>query len=155
MLLKKILILFLFALFTCTPNVQAQDNYSHAIGFRGGPNTGISYKRYVTFAGAIDGFLGFNFTNGRVLGLTALYEYHFFMNYKLNFFAGGGISLGGNATNAVFGVDAVVGLDYTLPRFPMNFSIDYKPSFRPFQQPFGDGLYYNEFGVSIRYIIQY
>ncbi len=144
-------IFFLFCFFYCaSPALQAQDAYVHAAGIRAGPLTGLSYKRFVTFAGTVEGILGYNFTNGRILSLTGLYEYHFFINYNLNAFAGGGLTLGGRSDDFRFIAEAIAGLEYCFPRFPMQVSIDYKPAYRIL----GNELIFNEFAFTLRYIIQ-
>jgi len=128
--------------------LQAQDAYTQAAGLRVGPLTGLSYKRFVTFAGTVEGILGYNFTNGRTFSLTGLYEQHFFLTYELNAFAGGGLTFGGNKEEFRMLGEAIVGLEYTFRDFPLNFSADYKPAFHIFEQQF----FFNEFAFTIRYV---
>ena len=85
----KIFLITLFIIGGTIENVNAQDAYGKAVGIRGGTPTGVSYKHFLEFAGAIEGIFGYNFTNGRVFTLSGLYEHHFFINYNTNFFAGG------------------------------------------------------------------
>ncbi len=144
--------IFLFALFLFIgtfENSYAQDAYGKAIGIRGGTPTGVSYKHFLEFAGAIEGIFGFNFTNGRVFTLTGLYEHHFFINYNTNLFAGGGLTLGANSDEFRVVVDAIGGIEYVFPRFPMSFSLDYKPAFNIF----GPDFLFNEFALTIRYVL--
>ena len=130
-------------------DANAQDAYGRSIGFRGGTPTGVSYKHFLEFAGAIEGIVGFNFMNGRIFSVTGLYEYHFFINYNLNFYAGGGLTLGFNSDEFRLIVDAIGGIEYVFPRFPMSFSLDYKPAYNIF----GNEFYFNEFALTIRYIL--
>lgn len=143
--------LLLFTLFFLgvIENTTAQDAYGRAIGIRGGTPTGVSYKHFLEFAGAIEGVAGFNFANGRVFTVTGLYEHHFFLNYNTNLFAGGGLSLGANSDEFRLIVEAIGGIEYVFPRFPMSFSLDYKPAFNSF----GPDLLFNEFALTIRYIL--
>ncbi len=128
--------------------IQAQDNYHQSIGLRGGPIAGVSYKQFIDVPIAIEGIVGFNFLNGRLVTLTGLYEYHIMLNQQLNIFGGAGLGLAFRKDEFRLLGEVIIGVEYTVPRFPLNFSIDYKPTFSAFQlQP-----YYNEFGVSIRYI---
>lgn len=143
---------FFFTLFligAMMENTAAQDAYGRAIGVRGGTPTGVSYKHFLEFAGAIEGIFGFNFANGRVFTLTGLYEHHFFINYNTNFYAGGGLTLGANSDEFRVVVDAIGGIEYVFPRFPMSFSLDYKPAFNISDTEF----LINEFALTIRYIL--
>ena len=73
--------IFLFAIMLIggiVENANAQDAYGRSIGIRGGTPTGVSYKHFLEFAGAIEGIVGYNFMNGRVFTVTGLYEHHFF-----------------------------------------------------------------------------
>ncbi len=125
-----------------------QDNYHQSVGIRGGTTVGMSYKQFIDVPIAIEGIVGFNFENGRLFTLTGLYQYHIFLNYQLNVFGGAGLSTAFNKDKFRLLGEVMVGLEYTVPRFPLNFSIDYKPSFSAFElEPF-----LNEFGISIRYI---
>ncbi len=141
--------LFIFVLFFLgSDTVQAQDAYTQAAGLRLGPLTGLSYKRFVTFAGTVEGILGYNFTNGRTFSLTGLYEQHFFLSYQLNAFAGGGLTFSGNKEEFRMLGEAIVGLEYTFRDFPLNFSADYKPAFHILDPQF----FFNEFALTIRYV---
>ncbi len=142
--------LFIFVLFFLGNDtvLQAQDAYTQAAGLRVGPLTGLSYKRFVTFAGTVEGILGYNFTNGRTYSLTGLYEQHFFLSYQLNAFAGGGLTFSGNKEEFRMLGEAIVGLEYTFRDFPLNFSADYKPAFHILDPQF----FFNEFALTIRYV---
>ena len=128
---------------------NAQDMYGQSLGVRGGFLSGVTYKHFLDFAGAIEGIVGFNFENGRVTTLTGLYEQHFFLNYNTNLYAGGGLTLGFNSNDFRMIAEGIVGIEYLVPRFPISFSLDYKPAFNIFDTE----LYFNEFALSIRYII--
>lgn len=150
--MKKCLLIISF-FFLCL-SINAQDAYIQSIGVRGGPYAGVSYKRFIGVPVAVEGIVGFNFPNGRTYLVTGLLEYHKFISYRLNIFAGGGIDIGGGkplgAENGIFrlGADAIVGAEYTFERLPVNFSIDYKPVYQIIQGEF----FWNEFALSIRYI---
>ncbi|MEL6636420.1 MAG: hypothetical protein AAFW73_22310 [Bacteroidota bacterium] len=137
-------------LFLTSLPLSAQDAYVHAAGLRAGPITGLSYKRFVTFAGTVEGILGYNFNNGRTFSLTGLYQQHFFISYDLNAFAGGGMSFGARSDDFRWIAEVVAGLEYSFPRFPLQLSLDYKPAYRIL----GNELIFDEFGITIRYIIQ-
>ena len=145
----KIILFIIFFIGVSFENINAQDAYGRSIGLRGGTPAGVSYKHFLDFAGAIEGIVGFNFMNGRVFTLTGLYEHHFFINYNLNFYAGGGLTLGFNSDEFRLIIDGIGGIEYVFPRFPMSFSLDYKPAFHIF----GPEFLYNEFALTIRYIL--
>ncbi len=150
--MKKCLLLFCF-LICCTLS-NAQDAYVQSIGVRGGPYAGVTYKRFIGVPAAIEGIVGFNYTNGRTYLVTGLFEYHIFISYRLNVYGGAGIDIGGGkplgAEKGIFrlGADAIVGAEYTFEKVPINFSIDYKPVYQIIQNEF----LFNEFALSVRYI---
>ena len=131
-------------------SVHSQDMYKQGAGIRGGFLGGVTYKHFLEFAGAVEGILGFNFRNGRVVTLTGLYEHHFFLNYQTNFFAGGGLTFGANSDDFRIIAEGIVGIEYLVPRFPVSFTFDYKPAFHIF----GPQFFPDEFALSVRYIIQ-
>ena len=147
--------ILLLCFFFAGLSLQAQDAYDQSIGVRGGPYAGVSYKKFIGVPSAIEGIIGFNYTNGRAYLLTGLFEYHVFISYRLNIYGGGGIDIGGGkplgAEKGIFrlGADAIVGAEYTFERLPINFSIDYKPVYQIIQNEF----FFNEFALSIRYIL--
>ena len=138
-----------FFIATVAFNGNAQDAYGRSLGIRGGTPTGVSYKHFLEFAGAIEGIVGYNFMNGRVFTITGLYEHHFFINYNLNFYAGGGLSIAFRGDDFRLILEAIGGIEYVFPRFPMSFSLDYKPAFNAFDTE----LYFNEFALTLRYIL--
>ena len=129
---------------------DAQDNYSEALGFRGGPLSGISYKRFIGLHPVIEGIVGFNFTNGRLISVTGLYEYHNFINYNANYFFGGGLTIAANSNDFNTAAELILGFDYTFTKVPVNFSLDYKPNYKIFDNKF----IFNEFALSLRYLLQ-
>ena len=131
-------------------NVMAQDAYERSIGIRGGPLGGVTYKQFLEFAGAIEGIVGYNFQNGSITTLTGLYEHHFFINYNTNFYAGGGLTLGANKDIFRLHAEGIIGIEYVIERFPLSLSLDYKPAYNIF----GNDFYFDEFAISVRYIIK-
>lgn len=142
---------FLLILSFCwsTTTIQAQDAYGKSIGVRGGFLSGVTYKHFLDFAGAIEGIVGYNFENGRVVTVTGLYEHHFFLNYQTNIYAGGGLTLGANSNTFRTIAEGIIGIEYVMPRYPVSISLDYKPAFNIF----GTEFLYNEFALSVRYIL--
>ncbi len=146
-LFTKVLFI-LFILLIAPRDISAQDNYIESIGVRGGPIAGVTYKRFLGVPGAIEGVAGFNF-NGRLFTLTGLYEHHIALGYHLNVYGGGGLSLAFNASEFRLPLEGIIGMEYTMPEFPVTVGIDYKPSFNILKLD----LFWNEFGIFARYIL--
>ncbi len=146
--MKQSLLAFFFIL-ALTFNLSGQDAYLHSIGFRAGPLTGVTYKRFIGVPSVIEGVLGYNYTNGKTVTVLGLYEHHFHINYQLNLFAGAGTSVAYRKDDFRLNLEAIAGLEYVFPNFPLNFSLDYKPVFHILNKE----LFFNEFALSIRYIL--
>jgi len=146
----RIVLIILFA--AVSQDIKAQDEYIHSLGIRGGQLTGITYKRFFFPPnGVLEGIVGvnFNYDNERLISLTGLYEYHVFINYRINVYAGAGLSLAANANNFEMTGETIFGIEYTVETFPINFSLNYKPGYRLFEKRF----IVNEFALSARYIL--
>lgn len=138
-------LLYCFAiLFIAQQSIQAQE-YKGAIGLRFGYGWGVSGKYFFNTNGygkssghAIEGLLRYGY-HGVIftqpgINLTALYEKHWALGRaeRWSVLAGGGMALGyGNKSNVkifAFGVEPILGVDVLLQRWPVNFTIDYKPT---------------------------
>ncbi len=159
--MKKWIVFFTcFITLSLSNDLLSQDNYYNAIGLRGGNPTGVTYKHFIGRYGVIEGIAGVNFSykDPRQLAftITGLYEYHMYLTEGLNLFVGGGITLGGGKNLFILNADVIGGIEYTISNFPINISLDYKPYYSPLNRNIvgikGFGL--NEFGLSIRYVIQ-
>ncbi len=140
-------------------SLNAQD-YKSAIGLRLGVYNGISFKTNLSETSAVELFGTANFGSGyRWITATGLYE--FTQPIKdvegLRWFAGGGLSVFNYSYDFVgvdgfttFGITGIAGLEYTLKEAPINFSIDWSPTFL-FKSDYGFiGRY---FALSARYVI--
>ncbi len=137
--------IFLFPAFA-----EAQTEYDFAIGLRAGNPSGITAKYNIQGPHVLEGILGFNVLNG--VAATALYEYHIPIADGAAWYFGGGASTGvsvGDASQFFVSVDGIIGVEYTLSQVPLNFSIDWKPSFGSRGLGFGP----SEAGISIRYVL--
>ena len=54
----------------------------------------------------------------------------------------------GDNTQLYLGVDGIAGIEYTMPDFPLNFSLDYKPVINLIG---GTGIWWGDIAGSIRY----
>lgn len=143
----NIIACFICLLLGLASTIHAQDNYHISGGIRAGTITGLSYKQFLGVPTAIEVFAGFDFENTRLISLAGFYQYHIPLNYQLNVYGGAGVGIRVKDRFKLLG-EAMIGLEYTMPKFPVNFSFDYKPSY----DIFNNGFFFDEFGVSLRYI---
>lgn len=123
--------------------LETGTTYQTAIGIRGGETSGLSIKYFLTNNQAIEGIVGV-WRNG--FSTTVLWEkYESAFNVDgLNWYYGaGGHASIGNGTVFVrydndrfyqyrrggmgLGVDAIVGIEYAIPKIPFAVSLDLKP----------------------------
>ncbi len=159
-LIKKIIIAVSIITVGFLSNIQSQDdNYTTAMGIRGGNPTGFTYKHFIGRFGVLEGIAGINFSfndpKKLAFAITGLYEYHMYLAEGWNAYVGGGLSIGAGQKLFFLNADAIIGLEYTFYNFPINISIDYKPYYSPFHRNLigVKGAGFNEFGLSVRYVI--
>jgi hypothetical protein len=161
--MKKISILFVFALLLMAGTSLKAQPYKTALGLRATYWWGLTVKHNMSDRGAIEGILH---TRWGGFILTGLYEHHFpaLGVDGLRWYLGGGAHIGfwgnkynngnywfddNNSSRVGIGFDLIGGLEYTIPSVPINLSIDYKPGFNvyPGAVPYGD-----DGAFSIRYV---
>lgn len=157
--MHKYILIFILVISSFCSSTAQDDNYINVIGLRGGNPTGVTYKHFIGRYSVIEGIAGisFSYNDPKKLGfaVTGLYEYHIYLTEGLNLYGGGGMSIGGGKDLFILNADVIGGLEYTFYNFPINVSIDYKPYYSPLNRDIGiKGFGLNEFGVSIRYVIQ-
>ncbi len=158
---SKILICLLFA---CLINnaAEAQSQlYRTAIGLNAGYNYGITLKHYLNAKNMIEGIANFNYGPG----LTVLYEFnnrHPFDVDELDWYYGAGAHAkfinAGRAnvfyndlgTHINVGLDAILGLEYTLKQIPLNIGINAKPELN-FT---ADNLLWFDGAITVRYVLK-
>lgn len=136
-LMRKVLIVVLMAI----SSIGFGQDYSNAIGFRGGFSQGLTFKHFLGSNSAVEGILA---TRWKGFNLTGLYEIHAnaFDVEGLNWYYGGGGHIGvynGYLENKYFydptrtytaiGVDGILGIEYNIGDIPINISADWKPAF--------------------------
>lgn len=153
--MKKMLALVL-VLSAITVGAKAQSmgrSYKTALGVKVWDGAGITFKTFVAPNNALE-VVGYFYRDGA--RLTGLYEIHGDISGApgLKWYIGPGAHLGfynkevhGN-DRTIAGIDGVLGLDYKVNRAPINFSIDWQPSFE-----FADGRGFagSWGGLGIRY----
>jgi hypothetical protein len=137
--MKKLIVVCLLAIgIGSVQNVSAQD-YKTGLGVRlsssnAMQSNSISIKHFINQKTAIEGL----FTFGDPLALGALIEFHKPLAAAgLTYFYGAGGYIGFEKkvntvtqktnTNANFGAQGIIGLDYKFNNVPLNLSLDWKP----------------------------
>lgn len=146
-------------LFFCVSFSSFSQDYQTGIGFRGGLYNGITIKH---FMGSNTAFEGLITSRWEGVEFTGLYEIHnqFGRIDRLNAYYGVGAHLGfwnGDNTSwgtpgtqyTAFGIDGILGLEYSFREIPINLSLDWKPEFNFVGYT---GFWYDGGAVSIRYI---
>ncbi|NJN32997.1 MAG: hypothetical protein HC817_00825 [Saprospiraceae bacterium] len=153
--MKRIIYKFLFVAFLMTTisNLNAQ-NYNNAIGLRLGIYNGVTYRQFLNEKNAFEvygTFRSYTF-GGNLFTATGLYQYHSPIPdvEGLNWFAGGGATFWTTSGFNAFGITGVLGLDYTLASAPINFSLDWSPTFLLSE---GSGFQGDYFALSVRYVL--
>lgn len=143
---------------------QVQAQYNTGIGIRGALGPGLTIKHHIEPDVAIEGILS-SWYRGVVV--TGLYEQHFpaLGVDNLRWYLGGGAHVGfwtasngrpvnnpwfaeGNGGVAV-GLDAIGGIEYTIPDLPINISADWKPGFNLIGYT---GFWVSDAALSVRYV---
>jgi len=136
---------------------NAQD-YKTGLGLRFGNGAGLTVKHFINGRSAIEGFL---FSQWHGFDITGLYEIHHqaFDVDNLQWYYGFGAHIGfyngdyvkwgepGYAYN-VFGIDGIIGIEYSFTEAPINIGLDLKPELNLI----GYTGFWTDFGLSVRYI---
>jgi hypothetical protein len=158
--MKKLPILLLLPIVMVLSGSHAKAQYNSALGLRFSYYPGITFKTHVSDPGALEFILDTHW-GGWIF--TTLYEHHFPLGPEnLNIYVGGGGHIGLWSYSPRWGylwdpweggpfvgLDGIVGLEYTIPTFPLNFSLDYKPSFNIFGYY---GWWYDNAALSVRFV---
>jgi hypothetical protein len=151
---KTFLIAGLLLAFTSTISAQS---YETGIGAKLGFYNGVSVKHFISPNNALEGVVSFRW-GGAII--TGLYEWQqpIYSAPGIDYFVGAGAHVGffdkhkykHDEASSVFGIDVIVGIEYTLPTVPFTIGIEYKPAFNFVGDThiWGDGL-----GVSLRFNI--
>jgi hypothetical protein len=152
--------IILLAAFAQTAIAQSKGStYKTALGVKFYPGGAITLKHFTKKNTALEGLAYFW---GDGFRITGLYEFHGNISGApgLQWYVGPGVHAGfwnnrywnrrypGYKSEAIFGIDGVLGLDYKFNGVPINMSLDWQPSFE-----FGDygGFNGNWGGLAIRY----
>ncbi len=128
--------------------LQAQ-NYDLAIGLRGGIPGGLTVKQLLDGGRfGLEGIVGLDYNrNATIVGLFEVQNY---INRSSNWYFGFGGSLIASGNDLDFGFDGIIGYELAFDNYPLNVSLDLKPSYIVFKQEFA---WYHA-ALSIRYIVR-
>lgn len=139
-------------------------DFDSAIGLRLGVPSSVTYKKFINESDALEGYMGFrNYFRTRFVTLGAAYQIHKDIDEvdNLQYYYGGGASVyfwssDFELTNTTsLGVQAYLGLSYTLEDLPLNFSVDWVPTFYiNGLVGYGSGLGVGYGTLAVRYILQ-
>ncbi|CAG5003056.1 hypothetical protein DYBT9275_03039 [Dyadobacter sp. CECT 9275] len=152
----KINVWFLALVLLTGSMAQAQEkDYNggeNALGIRAGGTTGITFKKFFNKKTGLELIGGYNFDNDiKNVSMTALFEKHApLIGDRFAAFIGAGPSYVFSGSN--FGASATLGFDMRLGKTPLNFQIDWMPSYY-----FTNGSHFSpdNGGLSIRYILNH
>lgn len=168
--MRKLLFITLFFSGLCFFTARSQD-YKFSIGARGGFSGGVTLKYFTDVKPAFE-FIA----NARWKGyiITGLYEYHFPMKRSKSSwkgYIGAGPHMGmcknpighpwfvnAAGTQNAFGLDVVIGTEYTFFHFPAVIGIDWRPGYNIFGSSglkSSTAFLYDEVQAFIRYAIKW
>jgi len=149
--IKKIGLLFLILTHVFFAN--SQDDYTDAIGLRGGFYNGITYKTFLNDEMAFEGMLTTRYEGVHFTALIEFYNPLFYVR-TLYWYYGVGSHIGfydqtlaNIDEDFMLGIDGVLGVEYTFESYPINISLDWKPMFNLF----GVRPIYDSGALSVRY----
>jgi len=155
--MKKTLIILVIAI--AASSLAKSQDYKTSLGLRAGVPYGVTIKHFLNKTDALEGILASRYQGFVITGLWE--NEHWTGKYPgLNWYWGLGAHVGfwdlGNNPNldatesgAVFGVDGVVGLEYTFDDFPLNLSLDLLPTVNLFGSTGWGGI---NGALSVRYV---
>jgi hypothetical protein len=144
-------------------SLKAQSDYSTGIGFRAGPMPGLSVKHFISDEEAIEGIISSRW-HGTIF--QGLYEVHqdVFSNSNFNFYYGAGAHFGYwdldgtrhpwydvDGVYSAFGIDGIIGLEYSFDEIPFSLSLDWKPMFNIIDHT---RFWMDDIGLTLRFSIR-
>jgi hypothetical protein len=157
--MKRLIALIVVLIGINNSSLRAQE-YQTGIGVRAGFDNGFTIKHFIADRYAIEGIASFYKDGLLVTGLYEIQNNKAFKVDHLDWFYGFGGHLGfwgenhypyddeeNTSSKAVFGVDGIIGLEYTFAEVPISLSSDFKPIINLI----GDAGFYGDFAISVRY----
>jgi hypothetical protein len=135
--MKKVILIFVMGL--SIGGILCAQEYRTGIGIRGGFASGLTLKHFVNPKLAFEGLLTTRWQGVNLTGLFEIHKQRAFDVKHLVWYYGGGAHLGfynGNdvswgrsgAAYTIFGLDGIIGIEYSFIEIPLNLGIDIKPA---------------------------
>jgi hypothetical protein len=155
----RLLLLTGLLIFSGISVAHGQKDYNTALGVRMGLTAGLTVKQFVSQRSAFEGIIS---SRWHGFLITGLYEIHqnVFNNNRFNFYYGFGGHVGywnvgrydhpwykNSGQYTAFGVDGILGLEYSFPGVPINLSLDWKPMLNLVNYT---GFWGDDVGLSVR-----
>ncbi len=157
-------IIVIAVLFTAEKSVaQESGSYTTSIGVRGGFNSGISVKHFISSNSALEGIVGFRYHGINLTGLYELHKRNALGVSRLSWEYGVGASIGtyngrnysswGNTrfddrNYTVVSIVGIIGLEYYFNEIPFTIGIDIMPYF----DFIGNGNGFIDGNLAFRYV---
>lgn len=152
---KYIVVFFLFLSSVVHSQDTGASGYNSALGIKISGGIAVSFKKFLSPTNALEAQAMY-FRDG--VRLAGLYEFHFYSFEGapgLSWYVGPGAHVGFWKKSAQVaynsrmdvGIDGVLGVDYKIPRIPINVSLDWQPGY----SVLGAGLQPEFGGLAIRY----
>lgn len=141
--------------------VAANAQYKSAVGLRLGYPWAVSYKTFISDAGALEvygSYRGYKTLNW--FGINGAYQHHMPISGvdNLSWYVGGGLGVyfwnfdfDTDANTTTLGLQGYLGLDYKFKTIPLNLSIDWIPTFA--LSGYYDGFRGEYFTLAARYVL--
>jgi len=154
---KKLVFVAAMLLAWCVSFQSNAQDYRTALGLRLGSSTGISVKHFIRPGTALEGLFTTRWDGAMI---TGLYEgvSMAFQEPNLAWYFGGGAHIGfwdstphwrdNSDSHSVFGLDLILGMEYTFDEAPLNLAFDWKPAINLIGY---QGFWADEFALSIRF----
>ena len=137
---RKIIIALAFSLIALYGGMAYAQTYKTAIGFRGGPYSGVTVKHFIGENKAVEGILANKFKGISIIGILEFQKPTTTENLYWYWGYGGHVGLynryryydassshysSGDFTT--IGIDGILGLEYQFKDIPLELSVDFKP----------------------------
>lgn len=154
--MKKSGKIFFFLFFALFVNGFSQATYQISAGFRFGPTTGVTYKAFARNNVRYEIFIGSRIGTNNTF-IYGMYDWNTNIANVWTFFSGMGLHMGSKETEFeqntfAMGINGALGVEYSFFRAPFNVSLEYKPQLDMMPSP--SELWFDEFAISLRYVIR-
>ena len=161
--MKKAVLLIVLGLGILASQEASAQDYHNAIGLRLGYPLAVSYKHYLSEKNAFEIYAGTRgFSSYRWTNVSAAYQIHnplgssglkwyFGAGATVLFYSFGDGFIGTSESSTAIGVQGYLGLEYTLGDTPLNFTLDWVPTY--LFTGYGNGFGADGGSLGVRYVL--